>query len=55
MEKLREHERDMMCPKDSMKPIISTPKSMRSTNKSAKQNSNQFSKSDENSLASIRY
>lgn len=51
MEKLREHERDMTCPKDSMRVLISTPKSMRSTDKNAKPNSNRFNQNSMNNLS----
>lgn len=51
MEKLREHERDMTCPKDSMRVLMSTPKLMRSTDKNAKQSSNRFNKNPVNNLS----
>jgi len=55
MEKLREHERDMTCPKDSSRVIVPTTKSMHFTEKSQKQTSNRFNKAAENILTKIRY
>ncbi|VVC32087.1 Hypothetical protein CINCED_3A014678 [Cinara cedri] len=54
MEKLREHERDMTCPKGSSRTIVSGIKHMQSIHKSAKQNSNRFNKAAENILTKIR-
>lgn len=48
MEKLREHERDMTCPKGSMN------KSLQPTDKSGKPNSNRFNKVAANILTKIR-
>jgi len=55
MEKLREHERDMTCPKGSSRIMVPTTKSMHFTEKSPKQTSNRFNKAAENVLTKIRY
>lgn len=55
MEKLREHERDMTCPKGSSRVMVPTNKSLHLTEKSAKQTSNRFNKAAENILTKIRY
>lgn len=55
MEKLREHERDMTCPKGSSRVMAPTTKSMNCTEKSPKQTSNRFNKAAENILTKIRY
>lgn len=52
MEKLREHERDMTCPKGSSRVIGTKP--MQSIDKHTKQNSNRFNKAAENILTKIR-
>ncbi|XP_022162224.1 uncharacterized protein LOC111028008 [Myzus persicae] len=54
MEKLREHERDMTCPKGSSRVTGPTTKSMHFSGKSAKQTSNRFNKAAENILTKIR-
>lgn len=55
MEKLREHERDMMCPKGSSRTTVPTNESMRLHKKSLKPISNRFNKVAENILTNIRY
>jgi len=55
MEKLREHERDMTCPKGSTRIMVPTIKSTHLIEKSAKQTSNRFNKAAENILTKIRY
>lgn len=55
MEKLREHERDMTCPKGSSRAMIPTTKSMQLIAKSAKPTSNRFNKAAGNVLTKIRY
>lgn len=52
MEKLREHERSMTCPKGSSRAIDPTIKSLQSTDKSPK---HRFNKVAENVLTKIRY
>lgn len=54
MEKLREHERDIACPKGSSRVMDSTTKSLHLLNKSTKQTSNRFNKAAENILTKIR-
>lgn len=54
MEKLREHEREIVYPKGSSRVVIPTTKSMQSTDKNAKPQSNRFNKVAENILTKIR-
>ncbi|XP_025422353.1 uncharacterized protein LOC112692049 isoform X2 [Sipha flava] len=54
MEKLREHECDIACQKDSSRVMGSTTKSLNLPNKSTKQTSNRFNKVAENILTKIR-
>lgn len=54
MEKLREHERDMTCPKGSSRVMVPTNKSLHLTEECAKQTSNRFNKAAENILTKIR-
>lgn len=54
MEKLREHEREIVYPKGSSRVAIPTIKSMQPIDKNAKPQSNRFNKVAENILTKIR-